>query len=305
MKKLFVILLAAMLVIGLVFVLGCSDDDDDDGTGPIVLPAGDINDPLFVAAWGPIEEASGQVPMGLAVMMYFLQGVLDSAAALDKGFDMKGLSTAEPDSIWYDEVTKYWHAEGEYAEMYWYGYERDSAQFMHGGTAVQWPDTLLLTRINGGSYTIETYTMEIKSPASPNVTDTSFEFAFNGYLSGPAGAIPSFGDVTAGGSGNMRLHEQPGKSPDEIWCEYDIKDNFVATNIQFNILALMMGGACPDAGTIIHNSNVTLDCDGDTTFTHTGSWYMKETFAGDSVHYIVENGVYRWDFWNECYVITR
>ena len=303
MKKFLTILLAMTLIAGLIFIVSCSDDEEEV-TGSTPLPAGDLNDPLFNAAWEPIDAASSQVPMGLEVMMNFLMGVLDSAASLGKGFDLKGLDIAQPDTVWYDEATKYWHGEGEYFEAPWAGYERDSVQFMHGGTAVQWPDTLLLTKINGGSYMIETYTVDIKGAASPEITDTVYEFSFNGYLSGAAGAIPSFGDVNAAGSGSIRIHDQPNKNSELVYCEFEIKDNFTATGIAFNIMALMMG-SCPDAGNITHNSNIYLDCTGDTTFTYTGDWYMSETFATDSVHYIVENGVYRWDFWDECHVTTR
>ena len=40
MKKFLVILLAAMLVMGMAFVIGCSDDDDE-ATKPVVKQEGD------------------------------------------------------------------------------------------------------------------------------------------------------------------------------------------------------------------------------------------------------------------------
>jgi hypothetical protein len=303
MKKAILLLLALSLVAGLIFIIGCSDDDDN-GTGSIPKQTGDMNDPLFLAAWEPIEESSAAVPEGLGVMMNFLWGVMDSAAVLGKGIELRGLGAAEPDTVWYDPITKYWHAEGEDSYINWNEYERDSAQFMHGAIAVQWPDTLLLTRINGGSHFINTYTSDIKEGDSPNAVDTAFEFSFSGYMAGEAGQIWDMGDITAGGTGMIHMTPEVPKSPEEIYCLYDIVDHFTATNVQINILDMMMG-TCPEAGSITHFYDLTLDCEGDTVFTYTGSWYMQETFAGEMVHYIVENELYRWEFSEPCYIITK
>ena len=298
MKKLLILLAAISLIIGFIFVIGCSDDDK--GTGGVTKPEGDLNDPLFLGVQDPFERASSTVPEGIGVMMGYLYGVLDSMANLaNKGkiADLKALGVSEPDTVWYDAVTKYWHGMGEQQELGWSAFSRDSVQFMHGSVAVQWPDTMLLTRINAGSRYYETMTMEL-------AIDTLFDYSFRGSLTGDQGEIYSMGDVTANGSGNV-FGMNLVKSGDEIYCYWEsLDDDFTVENIKMIIWQIMSDG-CPYAGSVTHNMDVTLLCTGDTTFTNTGSWYVKESFANDSAYYVVENALNRWEFSEGCNAITK
>lgn len=296
MKKILVMFLTLSLITGMAFIVGCSDDDDE-GNGVVIKPDGDLNDPLYLAVMDPIGEVENTVPQGLEVMLEYLN-VLDSMAnKCGKAIDLKVLGVSEPDTVWYDEVTKYWHGMGESEEMSWHSFSRDSVQFMHGAVAVQWPDTTLLTRINCGCHHYETMTMEL-------AVDTVFDYSFRGSIVGEPGEIYANGDITANGSGSI-FDNNMIKSGDDLYCEYQsLDDDFTVSNVQMIIWQLMESG-CPYAGSVTHNLDIDMYCSGDSSFNFTSSWYVQESFSNDSSHYVIENDLYRWEYSEECRIFTK
>jgi hypothetical protein len=62
MKK-FIILATIMLIIGgVVFILGCSDDKET-GTGSTAKATGDTLDPIFIGATDALSEAMDSIPI--------------------------------------------------------------------------------------------------------------------------------------------------------------------------------------------------------------------------------------------------
>lgn len=305
MRRFWVIMLGVAIIFNIAVFSGCSDDDDDNGTSSTTKAVGSMDDPLFIAALEPIEDASEQIPIGIEMMMVFLGEIMDSAAVPAKTLYPSQLGVKQPDTIWYNATTKYWYAVAEYEDVSWYGYYKDSIQFVHGASAVQWPDSALLTRLNSGFYLVDVALNTAKDGLAPFASDTVFKYTFGGYMTGAAGQIAALGDVTAGGSGNIFMTSGLMKSADEFYCSWGVSDNFTATSVQLNLVDMMMESGCPEGGSVTHNCTVNLDCQGDTSFTHTGSWYLKETFAGDTTHYVVENATHRWEFSEPCYINTK
>jgi hypothetical protein len=225
--------------------------------------------------------------------------LIDSAG----GLKMPSTEIMQPDSIWYNDDNQYWYAQDQGFE-YEYGmpyFAYDSLQFVHGDAASKWPDSATLTRINGGGYRLYTIVTAKDGVAG----DTGIYYEFAGNIAGAAGDVAGLGDVTANGSGRLYFFYIPFKDASEIICDYEIHDSFQADNVYMNLFSLMFQGGCPSSGRIVHNADISLDCTGDTVFTDTDTWFMSETFANDSSHYVVENSDYRWEFSEPCQGIGK
>jgi len=290
MRKLSIFLLATLLVSGLIFVWGCSDDDDN-GTDSTALPDGDPLDAVFMAAEEPLDSATSLVQMAIVPMVEAMSYLMDSSEAVAKPLDI-----AQPDTLWYDEANHYWHAQDSDFEGGYPIYTRDSVQFWHGANAVKWPDSALLTGIKGGGNRLAT----IITAKKPQVSDTASYFDYVIDIESEPGDLAGFGDVTINGSGSIYLYSMQVKSPSELYCSYEIDDNFQVNNVQLNMSQVFEMEDCPDAGNTMHFADLTLDCTGDSTFSHTDNWYVRETFTGDSIKYVVENSDFHWEFSESC-----
>jgi hypothetical protein len=294
MKKLLVLILALSLGIGTIFVVGCSDDDDDNtGTGPGTLPTGDPTDPVFVTAMDPFMDASDMIPWGLEPLIMGMMHLVDSMSMAKSDIN-------QPDTLWYNEDNQYWYGEatgfdGDFGMNY---HSYDSMQFMHGAVAAKWPDTATLTQINGGGFRLYTIITADKEMAG----DTGVYYSFVGNVTGAPGALGNFGDITANGSGHIYFLNQYYYADPLITCFAEIYDDFLATDVLINIYNMMFMGVCPDGGKIEHDAWIGASCSGDTTISNIGYWSVTETYATDTVHYVVENSEYRWQFSEECFV---
>jgi hypothetical protein len=288
MKKFFILATVMLIIGGLVFILGCSDDDDT-GTGSTGKAAGDTLNPVFIGATDALSDAMDSIPIGMFSMMNALEYLIDSTPPVIANGDK------QPDTIWYDAGSHYWYAEESYSDMMNF-YRIDSMQFMHGGTAVQWPDSALVTAVNGGTYEVVRFNVMDKSLAG----DTAFRYGFHGTISGAAGEVAGMGNVTVAGSGNMYLNRMILKDAADISCGYELNDNFSIENIQMNLYTVFGLEGCPMGGSLVHHAGITLTCTGDTAFSNTDNWYLQESFANDSSHYVVENSTYRWEMTESC-----
>ncbi len=291
MKRIILTLVIILAITGLVYFAGCSDDDETS-TGTTTKPAGDTLDYTYIGAEQALSDAMNNVPLELNAMINGLWGVLDSMASLPSA---KPLSVLQPDTVWYNADNSYWYAIEETTGLS-NSYQIDSLQFMHGNTAVQWPDTAQLTRINGGMYAVVTNGVVSKAVAA----DTLFKYTFQGSVFGEAGNIAAYSDVTVVGAGSVYLQNMPVKDASVLYCQYAISDNFVIGNVQLNLYLVFDQGSCPESGTITHNAALTLSCSGDSTFTNTDNWYAQESFVNDSSHFVVENSKYRWEKTEDC-----
>jgi hypothetical protein len=213
---------------------------------------------------------------------------------------MKTNNAQPPDTLWYNDDNSYWYAQssgfdGDFGMSY---YMYDSMQFVHGGVTAKWPDTATLTQINSGGWRLYTIVTADKEMAG----DTGIYYSFVGNVAGAAGAFAELGDVTANGSGHLYFLNDYYHADPQLNCVYEIYDDFQSTNVQMNLYNMMFMGMCPEGGTTVHNAEVPIYCTGDLTIDDTDFWYLSETYAGDTVHYVVENSVYRWQFSEECYM---
>ncbi len=291
MKRILLTIVVLAAMTGLVYIAGCSDDNKTS-TSSITKPMGDTLDPVFVGARQALSDAMDSIPLDLEAMINGLWGVLDSMAALPSA---KPMSILQPDTVWFNNDNNYWYAVEETSDLF-YRYQIDSLQFMHGNTAVQWPDTALLTRINGGMFAVVTYGVVNKAIAG----DTVFKYTSRGSISGAPGSIAAYGDVAITGSGNIYIHPVLTKDALELFCGYELNDNYQINNIQMNLITVFELDGCPESGNITHNAALTLTCSGDTTFTNTDNWYLQQSFANDSTYYVVENSKHRWELKESC-----
>jgi hypothetical protein len=291
MKRTFLTIVVLSVVAGLVYIAGCSNDNKST-TSSTTKPMGDTLDPVFIGANQALEGAKDSLPAALGAMVGGLWGVVDSMGALKSE---KPLGAMQPDSVWFNSDNNYWYALEETSDIY-YRYQIDSLQFMHGNTAVQWPDTNLLTRINGGVYAVVTGGILDKAL----VGDTVFKYTFQGSMSGEAGSIAHYGDVAISGSGNIYIDFLPAKDASDLSCGYEIDDNYQINHVQLNLITVFELDGCPVSGNVTHNAGLTLACTGDTTFANTDNWYLQESFANDSTYYILENSVHRWETSEAC-----
>jgi hypothetical protein len=291
MKRIFLTLVVIAAMAEFVYIAGCSNDNKTS-TGSTSKPMGDTLDPVYIGARQVKADAMDSIPLGLASMINGLLYVVDSMGALKYE---KPLGAAQPDTIWYNNDNNYWYALEETSDLF-YRYQMDSLQFMQGNTAVQWPDTSLLTRINGGMYVVVMAGILDKALAG----DTVFKYAFQGNMSGEPGSIGNFGDVAVSGTGNIYGHSVLAKDATQLYCGYELDDNYQINNVQLNIFTVIALHGCPVSGNITHNAALTLSCSGDTTFVNTDNWYVQETFSDDSSHYVIENSKLRWEYSESC-----
>ena len=291
MKRALMTIMVLTIIAGLVYVIGCSDDDETS-TGSTTKPTGDTLDPTFIGAKQALSDVSDSVPLALNAMINGMWGVLDSMASLPSA---KPTGILQPDTVWFNGDNNYWYAIEENTGLF-YSYQIDSLQFMQGEIAVQWPDTALLTRINGGMFAAIRYGSVAKATSG----DTVFKYTFQGSLFGDPGSIARYGDVAVNASGTLYMNKLLDKNTSDIFCGYELDDTYQVNNVQLNLLTVFEFGGCPVSGNITHNAALSLTCGGDTTFTNTDNWYAQQSFTGDSTHYVIENSTHRWEMTEGC-----
>lgn len=294
MKRILWMLAIMLIGIGVVFVGGCSNDDDD-ATGPTTKTVGDTNDPTFEM----MEMVFSETEDMTQGMFMFWMGILDTVLSHPdnpgvSGQFRLGSKTALADTVFltYHSNTNYWYAYAQHSEYAWYGEGSDSSlvtftvtdsvQFMHGLIPVQWPDTALLTGINTG--------------LSVSIVPEGTGFAAAGAQRiSIVGDIPNWGDITTNGTQSVEFSVS-----DTSWgCSYGSDMNVVFTNLVMNLTEIENDG-CPSSGNVTYNGNANITCTGDTTFSISDNWLISQTFTGDSVHFVVENSNYRWEWTEDC-----
>ena len=294
MKKLIVILSMAMLGIGLIFFVGCSDDEET--TQPVVKQTGDPDDEEFEAA----GEAFGIVEMFNGMMFGFTYELMDTIYNHPDfpGTFKPGLrrlaAGINGDSVYltYHSDSKYWYfflqvcdtSPGDPDPVIMTFTITDSLQFLHGSTAVQWPDSAQLTGLKHGAAVIIT-SSDGSGSAAAHQSASIF------------GDIPGMGDIEINGSTSFDIDFVT--ASEEPYCSFDININGSVTNVLMNLTDMENDG-CPYSGRVSYNGTINIACVGDTNFTYNDHWTVVQTFDGDTINYVVENSTHRWVFDEAC-----
>ncbi|HUV30846.1 MAG TPA: hypothetical protein VMY05_07160 [Acidobacteriota bacterium] len=267
--------------------LGCGDDEDK-GTGS-GLDIGDTTSLEFQAARDMFEQNEGLTEMTLDYLFDIVDSVYNhpdfpgSAGSRRNGYDA---------ALQVDSFLLVYHA----GSQYWYAYImdaegadtmilQDSVQFLHGVLPVQWPDSALLTGIKTGLV----YTFDRQSLNASVVAH---------QLLSIVGNIAGYGDVVINGSQSVALSVVTGEG---TVCNNSLTMNATFSNIALNIEDMQMNDACPTAGKITHTGNISIDCEGDYTYSYSGSWAISQTFDGNEIHYVFENSTTRWTYTDYCH----
>jgi hypothetical protein len=294
MKRLFVFLALAALIVGFILVVGCSDDDES--TTPVVKETGDPNAPEFEAArdaFGFADEMNG-------IMFGFLFITIDSvlaspdfpAFAKPGSINSGGAFASDSFALAYHDGSKYWYAmflsvdtiDGDTLPIYLTFLIQDSLQFLQGTTPVQWPDSALVSGVKHG------ISIAITS------SDLTEAFVAHQFLS-VNGDLPGNGDVEINGNSSFLADFTTG--PVEPYCDFSIDLSSNYQNVNANLSALE-GDGCPTSGTARYSGGVNMSCYGDTTFTFNDSWSVVQTFSQSNIHYVFENSTTRWEFDDPC-----
>jgi hypothetical protein len=295
MKRSLFVLLALGIIAGLVFILGCSDDDE--GTTPTTKQTGDPNDPVLdgvMMAFGTADEYNGDMLSDIMGLLGMVFEHPDHPAPIKVNSASFATETqADTFYLTYHSDSKYWYAYLQLVDTQYVSdtvwsenilTAEDSAQFLHGSTPVQWPDSALLTGINcGASISLEVGDQTASAEAHQIISI--------------AGDIPGWGDVTINGNGSIAAAMTLGQVGSS--CEFSVNTSSNFSNIVLNLAAIEFE-ACPSSGTATYLGSASIACTGDTSFTYSDYWSVVQTFANDSMHVVAENSTTRWEFTEAC-----
>lgn len=294
MKKFFILATVMLIIGGLIFILGCSDDEET--TEPVVKQTGDTNAVDFEAA----GEAMGFVDEVNNMMFGMMFEIMDTIYN-DPGFPASSKSgltefSAGVDSdtliLTYHSGTNYWYLFAQSVDTESVDLQpvvitmtfMDSLQFLHSGTPVQWPDSALLTGVKHGVSLVFTSSDSLGGVTAHQLVTVS-------------GDIPNAGDAEIDGISSFDIFIQTDDSTPYCFFDVNLGANFV--DIMANLEGLSYDG-CPSSGSASYSGAMSLGCVGDTSFTYNDNWSVVQTFSGTSMHYVVENSTYRWEFDDDC-----
>ncbi len=281
---------------GLLLVHGCSSDDDNSGTNPVVKQPGDPNDPEFNTAgigFGFIDDMNGEM-FGLMFLTIdtVLAGAPQAAAWKISGAAVPAVPASDSIFLTYHGDTEYWYLYVHTVDTSYYDTGQqiititveDSIQFMHGNDIVQYPDSALLTGVNHG------VSLLVSNDDLSETIEAHQRFSL-------AGDLPGFGDVVVGG--NASFDVSISETFDVQYCEMDISLAGLFTGLHMNLTEIDAGG-CPTSGTANYSGSIAASCVGDTTVSFNDQWAIAQTFDNGVIHYVVENSTYRWEFDEIC-----
>lgn len=298
MKRVLFLAAIFLVVTSLLFIAGCSDDDDN-GTGSTTKETGDINDPDFQM----VEDLTGEVDDMIGYMFDYVGSMVDTIMAMnptkiDSEFlkDRNSFAAADSVFITYHSNTGYWYAYISEVDTFMIDTSmeiesmvvEDSIQFRHGANVVQWPDSLLLTSItNGVSVTFSgTYLGESDGvTARQLVTVTGDSIFTNGMvtINGNQNVDMNISEIYNVGTGDS--------------CSFGVSLATTITNIVMNVMVME---DCPESGNIRHTGNINISCTGDTTFTYNDGWLITQAFHDGLIDVVFENSTTRWTFTDTC-----
>lgn len=295
MKALIRILAVMVLIAGVMFIFGCSDDDEI--TNPIVKDTGDPDAPEFEAARMAIGFTGGMNGEMLDFMFEVVGFVLEHPDfPAPAKYDIAGFSAG----FSVDSFELAYHDDSEYWYVLLYEVDttfedttmiirsnttEDSVQFLHGTEAVKWPDSAQLTGINHGISEL------IKANDWMEILDVHQELTI-------VGNILAYGDVTINGNATAEA-DFSDSDYDGPFCKFEIDIASTFTNLTMNTADLYTD-YCPGNGMAGYSGSINMDCIGDTMFTSIDQWSVTQTFDGTDIHYVFENSTTRWEYNEIC-----
>jgi len=306
MKRFLWIFSVMTLVAALVFIIGCSDDDES--TSPVVKETGDPDALELEGASFVAGVASGMNGEMLGFMYDFIDYVFDhpdypapksedynrrpdGPSPLRKSFDFMPRTPLDSFYLTYHEDSEYWYAHIQAVDtetvdtfmLITSVIGEDSVQFLHGTQVVQWPDSAQVTGIDHGtSLTVHTNGWLESVEAHQLISIT--------------GDICGYGDIIINGASSVDADVNAGNG---LYCMFDIDLDCTLDEIMLNMTELQNDG-CPTSGTLRYTGMINMSCTGDTSFTHNDNWSVTQTFDGTIVHNVVENSTTRWEFDEVC-----
>jgi hypothetical protein len=275
MKRASMTFFALAIAVYLAFFCGCGSDDDN-GTGSTVKQPGNPADLSYLLTKTMILQHEGMI-VDMIENLLSLGDQINNPPPKSGG--VSGVNMQDPV---YHSDSKYWYY--EHTDTSYYGIEIacDSVQFLQSGVAVQVPELALLTEIKGGCNWILVDTATTKSAPG----DTLYTINFTIDITGAAGQIAAYGDVTINlVSTNTGL--PPGMSSD---CEISV--GFTATGV--NLLMNISQDNCPTSGQITYIGHNIMTCPSPLP-SFSNNWQILQTFTAGNVTLHFENDNFYWD----------
>lgn len=290
MKRLILMLLAMGLAIGLIVVVGCSDDEEQKPAGPTV---GDPNDPEFQMASEFIGQDFIEHDFTLAMIAIQLIDSIPVPRQSEKGgespFKATGIAQ-DIDSLAFEySYSEYWHIfnlylrlvepQGDYTDTLIYAgidslrFSDDTGyvQYFEAGNSIE-----IRAHVDGLISTLDGY-VEIMSDAA---FDVDFLTALTIMIGG-----------TSADSVDAYFEDA------DTSCAVSMTSNQTATGLTINLLS----NDCPSAGTI--NVAATLDIDcllGETPMQFSSAWNVLFAFSGTTITVTYTNGNTIWTITEQC-----
>jgi hypothetical protein len=270
------------LIIGFAFLVGCSDDDDDNGTtGPV---PGDPNDPQFQIASDIIGE--GFLEHDNTILTLSLLLSLDVPQKSSPDWLAKPAAVAQfPDSLDYSySYSNFWHVFTVYARYI--------------ETEMEVSDTLIYTGIDSLRFTF--LGTPVESPDLATGMDIRAHFDADLSMSNGNALITtdaSFG-LTATPDTTLLLNGTSADTFDGYFqeadtaCEVYMTSNQTATNVNIDLAF----PECPLGGTINVNASLDVACMADTVpVEFSGAWTVLFVFNnGTSITVTYTSGNNYW-----------
>ncbi len=290
--KQFIILM--MTVALLLFVIGCSDDSTSSQK-----QVGELTDTSYLQVESTIESMDEFTSEMFESMFWLIDTVMSTMSQspgklTSKYSNMRALS---------DSVLLAYHTNSQY----WYFYVsvndtlgtgeqmivtssiiQDSIQFLHGTTAVQWPDSLQLTGINTG--------------ADLDLAMTSPEISLNVAANQKFNIV---GDILT--DGTITINGNNGISLSALSISEGCNSTMAITGEAVDIVTTIDdlddddgNDDCPTSGSLTHNGTISLACTGESILSFSDTWFISQTFNSTGVDIVVENSTTRWTTTELC-----
>lgn len=288
MNKLLARLSLTVVAAGALWVAGCDSKKSTNSLTP-----GDPNDEgyqAFEEVVGGINETSNEMISGVFEQVNMIMDLNNSSSSKDRAFPNQ-YASAETDSFsaTYNSDSHYWHtywsltADGSGASIVY----RDSIQFREGETAVQWPDTSLLTEIRCGQ--------AMNAGFQDDSNAISIEAGSEWNLSSVEGPINNGTEVIVSGSTNQGLNA----SSLATNCDMTVSVTSSHSNVRTYVSDLASGQSCPSAGSIGISGSLSSSCQGGGSSLN-GTWNWMATFDSGNVSISANNGQYSWSYNGVC-----
>jgi hypothetical protein len=292
MNKFLTGLTATALTAGALLMIGCESKDK----GYTNLEPGDPESQEFQdfqdVADG-LSDVSGDMVDGMFEQCGMILGLNDSPASKERNALSGHFASAETDSFvaTYNDVSHYWHTYWSYTDssrgvtaVY-----QDSIQFREGDSAVQWPNTEVITEVRCGQLATIMFENE----------DGSFTItaASHWSVTGEPGAIPGGGEIKINGGVNHQVEANGLTSG----CNTDLNMDAAFDDVTTTLPSLQASETCPTMGSVIMTGTVSSVCESEEgTGSFDGSWYWKATFTEGTISISANNGEFEWELELPC-----